>query len=97
MNSKPCLRELPTTTSHQGRPGQTITLKHYEVSVDGEVIGRVSQHRAQTMNSYSGKTYGYATYRTCWQWEAEIGGGDYEIRTRTQAITDLVEYVAEQA
>lgn len=94
--AKPRLRRLPDTTSREtSRPGQTVTLKHYEVSVGGKVLGTVDQHRARTMTPYAGQMYGHESYRTCWEWTAEIGGGDSELDTRGQAVGDLVDYATD--
>ncbi len=81
--SKPRLRQLPDTIRG---------LRVYEVSLDGTVLGTVAQERSSTTHGYSGSRLGYNTYRTTWCWETEDNCGDYELRTRTEAVEGLVDF-----
>lgn len=72
----------------------TISLAQYEARIDGKPVGRVFQTRSGSMNRYSGRMYGYETFRTTWAWEAEEGiGGGSELETRREAVEELTEHI----
>lgn len=85
--NKPSLRKAADTVENG------VTMKNYEVLVDGEVIGTVFQHRAQTVHGYAGSRLGYSTERTAWGWTTPDNCGNYEMATRKAAVADLVDFV----
>lgn len=80
----------PSETFTESRDGKT--LRRYPVLADGDPIGTVSQHRVETVATYSSRMYGYARTRTCWQWQSVDNAGDGEFATRKDALADMEEY-----
>lgn len=75
--------------------GREISLKQYEVRVDGKRIGVVAQHRADTAHGLAGQMLARMTTRTAWSWLTDDDCGDYEIGTRKQAVDDLVAFAVD--
>jgi hypothetical protein len=75
----------------------TVNLAQYAVEVDGKIVGRVFQDRAETMQSYSGVRYGYTTMRTVWAYETEDGMGISEFDTRKAAVEDMMDWIEGQS
>lgn len=86
------LTPLASTTAADN---PAVTLTHYAVTVNGTVVGKVGQHRVESVARYSGSAVGRSSHRTAWYWESEDNCGDYELRTRTEAVEGLVDLAVE--
>lgn len=87
MTNTATIRPLAPVVEHG------VSLKRFEVIVDGERVGTVGQHRADTVRAYAGSSLGRTTTRTCWFWQSEDNAGDFEFTSRAKAVADLLDFI----